>query len=126
VHKLPLDIRLVYHNDAPLFGKETVAAAFARIDRTLAADERGEQAGWEGGLIVQPWGQWGWPLILSAPERAVLELLDELPSRESFHQADKLMEGLGNLRPRRLQDLLADCRSVKVKRLFFFFADRHG
>jgi hypothetical protein len=49
VHKLPLDIRLVYHNDAPLFGKETVAAAFARIDRTLAADERGEQAGWEGG-----------------------------------------------------------------------------
>jgi hypothetical protein len=75
---------------------------------------------------VQPWGQWGWPLILSAPERAVLELLDELPSRESFHQGDKLMEGLGNLRPRRLQDLLADCRSVKVKRLFFFFADRHG
>jgi hypothetical protein len=49
VHKLPLDIRLLYQNDAPLFSKETVAAAFSRIDRTLAADERGEQAGWEGG-----------------------------------------------------------------------------
>jgi hypothetical protein len=36
-----------------------------------------------------------------------------------------LMEGLTNLSPRRLQELLADCRSVKVKRLFFFFADRH-
>jgi hypothetical protein len=62
---------------------------------------------------------------LSAPERAILELLDELPSRESFHQADMLMEGLTNLSPRRLQMLLTDCRSVKVKRLFFYFADRH-
>jgi hypothetical protein len=56
----------------------------------------------------------------------VLELLDELPDRESFHQADKLMEGLVSLSPRRLQKLLEDCKSVKVKRLFFFFADRHG
>jgi hypothetical protein len=35
------------------------------------------------------------------------------------------MEGLVNLSPRRLQKLLKDCRNVKVKRLFFFFADRH-
>ena len=56
----------------------------------------------------------------------MLELLDELPERETFHQVDMLMEGLTNLSPRRLQKLLADCRSVKVKRLFFFFADRHS
>ena len=36
-----------------------------------------------------------------------------------------LMEGLSTLSPTRLQTLLGDCRSVKVKRLFFFFADRH-
>ena len=36
-----------------------------------------------------------------------------------------LMQSLSNLSPRRLQKLLADCRSVKVNRLFFFFADRH-
>jgi hypothetical protein len=30
-----------------------------------------------------------------------------------------------NFSPRRLQKLLADCKSVKVKRLFFFFAERH-
>ena len=59
------------------------------------------------------------------PERAVIELLDELPARESFHQVDKLFEGLSALSPRRLQPLLESCRSVKVKRLFFFFADRH-
>ena len=65
-------------------------------------------------------------MTLSTPERAILELLDELPLHESFHQVDKLMEGLTNLSPRRLQKLLGDCRNVKVKRLFFFFADRHG
>jgi hypothetical protein len=52
-------------------------------------------------------------------------MLDELPSRESFHQVDMLVEGLRTLSPRRLQTLLADCQSVKVKRLFFWFADRH-
>jgi hypothetical protein len=65
-------------------------------------------------------------LTVSTPERAILELLDELPQRESFHQVDMLMEGLTNLSPRRLQTLLEDCHNVKVKRLFFFFADRHS
>ena len=78
-----------------------------------------------GQLLIMPWGQWKWPLVISSPERAILELMDELPQNESFHQVDMIMEGLVNLRPRRLQGLLEDARSVKVKRLFFFFADRH-
>lgn len=65
------------------------------------------------------------PIRYSSKERAVLELLDELPDRESFHQVDALMEGLSDLSPRRLQTLLETCASVKVKRLFLFFADRH-
>lgn len=36
-----------------------------------------------------------------------------------------LMEGLRNLSPRRLHTLLVACRSVKVKRLFLWFAERH-
>lgn len=36
------------------------------------------------------------------------------------------VEGLRNLSPRKLQKLLDDCRSVKVQRLFFWFADRHN
>lgn len=55
----------------------------------------------------------------------MLELLDELPDHEGFEAVDKVFEGLANLSPRRLQLLLQDCKSVKVKRLFFFFADRH-
>jgi hypothetical protein len=70
-------------------------------------------------------GQWGWELHLSSPVRAVFELFDELPDRESFHQVDKLFEGLTNLSPRKLEALLGRCKNVKVKRLFFFFADRH-
>jgi hypothetical protein len=62
---------------------------------------------------------------MSGPERALLELLHELPYNESFHQADMLMEGLSTLSPTRLQKLLQDCKNVKTKRLFFFFADRH-
>jgi len=36
-----------------------------------------------------------------------------------------LMEGMSDLSPRRLQTLLEACASVKVKRLFLYFADRH-
>jgi len=49
-----------------------------------------------------------------------------VPDRESFDHADKLMGGLLDLRPRHLQELLEACQSVKVKRLFFFLADRHA
>jgi hypothetical protein len=71
------------------------------------------------------WGQEDWSLTVSSPERAYLELLDELPHRESFDQADMIMQGASNFRPGVLHRLLLTCTSVKVKRLFFFFADRH-
>ena len=66
------------------------------------------------------------PLKSSTSERAILELLDELPKHESVHIVDTVFEGLASARPRRLEKLLASCTSIKVKRLFFVFADRHG
>ena len=65
-------------------------------------------------------------LQVCTPERAMLELLDAVPHAASFHEADKLVEGLTTLSPRRLSTLLADCRSIKVKRLALWFADRQG
>lgn len=65
-------------------------------------------------------------LICSTPERAILELLEELPRHESVHIADMAFESLAAARPRRLEKLLASCTSIKVKRLFFVFADKHG
>jgi len=124
LEKLPLGVPFVYHNSQRLFRS---AAKVPRAQAALspAANALQDFAPLPADLVAQPWGQWGWKLTLSSPERALLELLDELPDRESFHQVDKLVEGLANLSPRRLEKLLLDCRNVKVKRLFFFFADRH-
>lgn len=68
---------------------------------------------------------WRWPIKASSPERAILEALDELPNHASFHNLDMIFEGLATLRPKQLTALLSACRSVKVRRLFFVFADRH-
>jgi len=63
---------------------------------------------------------------LSYPERAVLEMLNEVPGEMTFASVDQIFEGLANLRPARLQSLLDACTSIKTKRLFFVFADRHN
>ena len=76
----------------------------------------------EGKRTGQPWD---WGLTMSTPERAILEAVDELPDRESFHTLDMVFESLTTLRPRLLSDLLQACRKIKVRRLFFVFADRH-
>jgi len=120
--KANVGVRFIYHNDRKLFRTGLPSKALTHLEGTTNKPAGDAQyADW----LVQNWGQWDWPLALSTPERAILELLDELPARESFHQADMLMGGLATLSPRRLQKLLEDCHSVKVKRLFFYFADRH-
>lgn len=116
---LQVSTRFEYHNDSRLFTRERATTAPHELSPRGGSSPKGES------LKTMPWGQWNWPLVVSTPERAVLEMLDELPDHEAFHQVDVLIEGLSALSPTRMQKLLADCRSVKVKRLFFFFADRH-
>lgn len=123
--KVPLSASFVVHNSGRLFVNDPITRGLSKFAWDVNAAQPVSANPLHGEFKVVPWGQWNWPLTLSTPERALLELLDELPNRESFDQVDKLMEGLVNLRPHRLQKLLVDCRSVKVKRLFFFFADRH-
>lgn len=104
--ELPLDVTFRWHNSRRLFPRPDPAAEPLPV-------------------MTGPGGFMTLPVRYSSKERAVLELLDELPEHESFDQADALMEGVSDLSPRRLQSLLEDCASVKVKRLFFYFADRH-
>lgn len=126
VPKLALAQRLVHHNARRLFRTHGVADEAGRTTwRPQEQSFAGEVLAHGGSLTRLSWGQWDWPLGLSTPERAILELLDELPQRETFHQVDKFMESLRTLSPRRLQRLLEDCRKVKVKRLFLWFARRH-
>lgn len=63
-----------------------------------------------------------WPLTISEPERAMLEILPEVHDEFSFTHAAELMQGLTTLRPRMVMDLLLACTHIKVKRLFLFLA----
>jgi hypothetical protein len=123
VSKLKLDTRLTVHNAGKLFKAEALAGG---IQSEHVAADSGNSDSILGSLRWQAVELQEWPVLMSSPERAILELLDEVPRRETFHQADVLMEGLQNLSPRRLQKLLVACRNVKVKRLFFLFAERHN
>ncbi len=58
----------------------------------------------------------GAPLV-SAPERALLELLDEVGVRQPLQEAREIIEGTYNLRADVLMDLLRRCTSVKTVRL---------
>lgn len=126
VFRLPLETRFVFHSVMRLFGNAAIPPGLAKAAGTATDAPSAEAELAHDSLITQPWGHWNWHLVMSAPERAILELLDEVPQRETFHQADVLMEGLRNLSPRRLHTLLVECRSVKVKRLFLWFAERHN
>jgi hypothetical protein len=76
------------------------------------------------GLVEIKWGTFDWPLIFSTEERAILELLQNVPERESIYEAYVLLQGLGSLRPERVTKLLRACQSVKAKRLFLAIAER--
>jgi hypothetical protein len=114
LRRLPLNVQFVIRTQS-LFGTDTLG-----IESTEQSP--GQRSDPEGGPLLRPWQ---WPMRLSSPERAILEALDELPERGSFHNIDMIFQGLTNLRPRRLISLLQACRSVKVKRLFFVYADKH-
>lgn len=126
LHKLPLKVRFTFHRSARLFPDDAPERGLTSLNWANESKGGLKSGPHEADITIQPWGHWDWPLVLSSPERAIIELLEELPDKETFHQADKLMEGLAGLRPRRLQTLLEACQSVKAKRLFFYFADRHA
>ncbi len=68
----------------------------------------------------------GVPLHASITEAATLELLQAIPEEISFDHTDLIFEGLTTLSPRKLDTALSLCKSIKAKRLFFWFADRHS
>lgn len=63
---------------------------------------------------------------VSSSARAVLECLYLAPKAQSLMEVFELLEGLNNLRPASVQQLLEGCTSVKVKRLFLYMADKAG
>mgnify|MGYP005848173049 CR=1 FL=1 len=68
----------------------------------------------------------GGTLVCSTPERAMLELCDEVSDASGVYEVDALMQAMATLRPQRVEMLLHRCQSVKAKRLFLALAERHG
>ena len=118
--------RVHFHGDVPSWLKRLPTPTEIVVRRrTLFADNAVGIDPFEVGdsALIHTWH---WPIWASSPERAILEALDELPRYATFDNLDLVFEGLGSLRPRRLTSLLRACNSIKVRRLFFVFADRHG
>jgi hypothetical protein len=93
----PWGVRVSYH--APKLFSLSVPASFTTVE--------------QGAFQVR----------ISAPERAMLEVLHLATTNAAMDHAIELMTGLNTLRPRVVQSLLEGCRSVKVKRLFLWAAE---
>jgi len=61
---------------------------------------------------------------ISNPTRAIMECLALCPENFPLSESFELMEGLATLRPAKVQELLENCKSLKVKRLFLHFAEK--
>ena len=55
-----------------------------------------------------------------------MECLSLTPNQFSLSEVYELMDGLTTLRPVQAQELLENCKSIKVKRLFLYFAEKTG
>jgi hypothetical protein len=76
------------------------------------------------GLGLVEFGHKSFSVKVSGPARAIMECLYLAPKTQSLLEVFELMEGLNNLRPDIVQQLLEGCTSVKVKRLFLYMADK--
>lgn len=66
----------------------------------------------------------GFTVKVSSAARAILECLYLTPQHQEFYECYELMEGMSDLRPKTVQELLENCSSVKVKRLFLYLAEK--
>lgn len=124
-HYLPLNQKQRIN----LFCDERLPSWLARTDVPVEFVEhkkvlfsRGEE---EKGLTTILFGGWDWKINVASPERALMEMMADLPRKVSFPGVDAIMESVSTLRKDVVEDLLRDCQSVKVKRLFLWFAEKH-
>ena len=61
---------------------------------------------------------------VSTPERAILECLLLAPKYADLVECYQVFEGLVNLKPRLVSELLLGCNSIKVKRLFLYMTEK--
>jgi hypothetical protein len=117
LRKLPIDATLVLHKRT-LFPAGSPGVDWHRLD--LGTTRLGAAVSSPNGN--EPWDHF---LQIAGAERASIEMLEDVPDGLTFEHADTIFENLTNLRPKLLTQLLENCTSIRAKRLFLFFADRH-
>ncbi len=70
------------------------------------------------------WGPWGWPLLVSSPERAFLEMVAEIPTCHTFDIACQTVQRLV-LDPAILHPLLEACTQLSVRRLAIWLLEQY-
>lgn len=66
----------------------------------------------------------GFEVKISSREMAILELIDSLNLKSSLEVVENYLESLQTLRSSIVQELLEECNSVKVKRVFLYLAEK--
>ena len=61
---------------------------------------------------------------ISGEIRALMECLLLTPEHQEVMECYELLESMNNLHPKKVQELLENCNSIKVKRLFLCFAEK--
>jgi len=120
-----MELRLLAPRKCPLpswFKKHSWSVAVRLQESTLFKESINEFGQKENGFTRKEYGQVD--VVISAPERAIMEYLDKLPSQGTYKEALELMENLISLRSGVVQNLLEKCDSVKVKRLFLHLAEK--
>ncbi|HEY5749792.1 MAG TPA: type IV toxin-antitoxin system AbiEi family antitoxin domain-containing protein [Chryseolinea sp.] len=107
------DVTFRWHSEKDLLGRKK---------KLLPAEAKSLHAF----VVEREWREGFANLQLSSPERALLEVLMDVPENISFEHADQLLQGMTSLSPRSLQELLESCGNIKVRRLFFWLSDRHN
>ncbi len=63
---------------------------------------------------------------VSGQIRALMECLHLVPHYQELTECYELMEVMNNVHPKKVQQLLCNCHSIKVKRLFLYLAEKVG
>ena len=108
IYDVPYEVEFIEHSNKELLGRgEKTRADFSLVQF----------------CVPYKWRDNGPPLLISGPERALLEVISGVPKYTSVEHAHQLMQGLTTLSPDKIQTLLENCHSIKTRRLFFWLAD---
>ena len=68
----------------------------------------------------------GEELTVSCPELAAYEVVDAIGKQISFEHVAELFQGLVNLSPTKIQNILERSRSIQTNRVFLFLSRHYG